>query len=86
MSFLSWLAGTTAGRNTTAFGAALAALFFAALRIFSAGRKAEKAKQDRASVEAHSSRSKIDDDTRKMDDAAVRRELGSWSMRKPDNS
>lgn len=85
-AFFSWLANTRAGRNILAFGAALAALFFAAVKIFSAGRNAEKTKQNQAAIEAHQTRSKIDDETRKMDDAAVRRDLDTWRVRKPDNS
>ena len=85
MSFLSWLAGTKAGRTLTAIGAALAIFFYAILRAASFGAAQEKSKQDKASLEAQRDRSRIDDDLSKMSDDDVDRELSQW-VRKPGKS
>lgn len=85
-AFFSWLAGTRAGRWTAVIVAAVAAFFIAAVKIFSAGQSAEKAKQDGATLDAYRSRNVIDDDNSKKSDADLRRDLGAWSMRKSDNS
>lgn len=85
-AFLTWLASTRAGQTTMAIGAALMAFFYALFRAREAGKTSEKSKQDKATIRAHQDRERIDDEVKKLDDAATRRELGAWRVRDTDNS
>ncbi len=78
MGLLSWLAGTHAGQRFLAFGAVLAALFYALCKAFSLGKTLQKSAQDQATLAAYKEREESDEDVSKLDPAAARHELSRW--------
>lgn len=83
MSLFSWFAGTRMGQTVILIAAAMAAFFYAVARAFSSGKATEKAKQDKAALEASRNREQVDDDISKMDERRTRSELSRW-MRADD--
>lgn len=77
-ALLGWFLGTKVGRwLATAAGIAVAAglLFW---RVFTAGRSAEAAKQNKASLENLRKRSMTDDEIARMSDDQRRKRLADW--------
>lgn len=78
MAAFAWLMGTKVGRMLAGAGAIALAIGLAALRIFAAGKAAERARQDKASLENRRKRERTDDDVAAMDAARRRDELAKW--------
>lgn len=78
MSIVAWFLGTKLGRTLAAAGAIALAIGLALLKAFTAGKAAEKAKQDRASLENLRKRAKTDEEIGSLNDADVDRRLGRW--------
>ena len=77
-SIATWFVSSKAGRALAGAGAIALALGAALLKVFYSGQAAEKAKQDRASLENLRNREKINEDVGKMPDDSVRGELAGW--------
>ena len=73
-----WLLGTKFGRAVAAGLAIAGAIGLALLKAFMAGKAAEKAKQDRASLENLRNRAKTDDEVKKLDPDKRLERLNRW--------
>jgi|GEM_PF-2284891 len=83
-ALLKWLA-SKAGRALIGAGATLLALCLGVLKIYDAGKSAEKAEQDKSSLKAQRTRGKIDDDHAKMSDAELDADLSGWVRSRRDD-
>ena len=81
MAFLTWLAGTKGGRWAAGLLASLIAMLAVALKLFAAGRAAEKRTITDDSLRAAASRKDAADAVRSLDIADVRRRLRPWSRK-----
>jgi hypothetical protein len=75
---LAWLAGSKAGRTAAAIFLALAGFAFAILRAFTAGKAAEKAKAQAATMKTLQSRLKTDDEIARLTPDQRRERLRGW--------
>ena len=80
-AFLTWLAGTKAGRWVVGFAASLIALIALALKLFMAGKAAEKRTITDDTLRAAASRKEAADTVRGLDIADVRRRLRPWARK-----
>jgi len=78
MPLFAWFLGTKVGRILLAVGAASVAIGAALLKAFLAGKASERAKQDRADLEAHVDREKKDDEVAKLGAPDVNSRLDRW--------
>lgn len=78
VAVLRWFATSRLGRGLAAAGAIAFAIGIALLRAFSAGKDAERARQDRASLENLRMRQETDDEVRNLPASDVRRRLDEW--------
>lgn len=75
---IGWFFATKVGRYIAAGFAIAAAVGLAVLKVFMAGKAAEKAKQDRASLENLRKRAKTDEEVGGLSGSDVDRRLGRW--------
>jgi hypothetical protein len=79
-----WFTTSRAGQAILAALGLLAAICIAVLKVFSAGKDAERAKQNQQSLHNLRERAKTNDEVRGLDDDAVRRRLSRWRVRDGD--
>lgn len=73
-----WFATSKTGRTLAAIGASVLGALLILWRVFAAGKAAQAAKHDRASLDNLRKRSATDDKVNRMDSGDRRRELGKW--------
>jgi hypothetical protein len=74
----TWIITSRAGRAVAAGVGIALAIGLALLKAFSAGRSAERAKQDRASLENLRKRQQTDEEIRSLPASERRRRLSGW--------
>ena len=75
---IAWLATSRTGRAIAAAGALAFAIGIAVLRVFNAGKAAERVKQDRQSLDNLRDRRAIDEDVRNLGPADLDNRLKRW--------
>ncbi|ETR79164.1 hypothetical protein X566_15420 [Afipia sp. P52-10] len=79
----AWFATSQIGRAIVAGVAVAGTVLIAALKIFSAGKAAERASQDQQSLENLRNRNETDDEVRNLRDDDLNKRLSRW-VRPPD--
>jgi uncharacterized membrane protein YraQ (UPF0718 family) len=82
-SIAAWFVTSKVGRAIAAGAAIALAIGIAVLKVFSAGKDAERARQDRQSLENLRSRAKTDDEVHRLSDSDLNKRLDRWV--RPDN-
>lgn len=78
MATLMGLLGAEIGGYLAAAAAFVVAVLGLVMKSRADGRAQERAKQDRAALDALRERAKVDDETQGLDDRELRRRLGEW--------
>lgn len=78
-----WFATSKTGQTIAAVFAALGLIGVAALKVFSAGKAAERSKQDKQSLENLRDRTRIDDEVKTLGRDELGDRLSRWSV--PDD-
>ncbi len=79
VSAVGWFLGTKVGRWCVAAGALAAAIGAALAKVYSAGKAAQQAKQDRQSLDAWRTRAEIEDDVARLPTNERAKKLKEWS-------
>lgn len=77
-AFWTWIVTSRVGRAVAAGGAIALAIALALLKGFTAGKNAERARQDRASLENMRKRQQTDDEIRSLPAGERRNRLSGW--------
>lgn len=75
---VTWFLTSKVGRMLAAGFAIAVAIGIAVLKVFNAGKGAERARQDRQSLENLRSRARTDDEVHGRSDDALERDLSHW--------
>lgn len=81
MPILTWFLGTTVGRYALSAVTGLVAVSVVLLRVFAAGKTAERVKQANKTLTNLQTREKVDEDTAKASGRDARDELAGWVRR-----
>lgn len=73
-----WFANSKVGRIVAAIGTGAIVIGVAMLKVFSAGKAAERQRQDQQSLENFRERARIDDEVRSLPPGDVERRLSRW--------
>lgn len=84
-SIVAWFATSKIGRAIAAGAALVLAIGVAVLKVFSAGKASERARQDQQSLENLRSRANTNDEIRSATDADLERRLNRFGVHVEDD-